>query len=71
MSGMALFLSFVPCVTMLGFAAAFLYGGHKFEADKRERDADEAAMADSHAALVRGASEYLEVIVVEESVVSA
>ena len=71
MSGMALFLSFVPCVTMLGFVAAFLYGGHKFEADKRDREAHEDAMAASHDELVRGASAYLEVVVVEESVVSA
>jgi len=56
---------------MLGFAAAFLYGGHKFEADKRDREAHEDAMAASHDELVRGASAYLEVVVVEESVVSA
>jgi hypothetical protein len=66
---MALFLSFVPCVAMFIFAGAFLYGGHKFEAGKREREAHEDQMAASHDELVRGATAYLEVI--EETIVLA
>jgi hypothetical protein len=45
MSGMALYLSLVPCVAIYGFIALFMQGVHKMEQEKLAREATEDMMA--------------------------
>lgn len=39
MAGMALFLSFLPCLFALVFTGAFLWRGHTFNVEKSEHEA--------------------------------
>ncbi len=57
MSGMSLFLGFVPCVAIYVFIGFFMEGFHKMEQDKLAREAAEDRTASG--AMVGSAQDYL------------
>lgn len=60
MAGMALFLSFLPCLFALVFTGAFLWRGHTFNVEKSEHEATNDAATQL---MVRDAENLLEVVV--------
>ena len=60
MSGMSLFLGFVPCVAIYAFIGFFMEGFHKMEQDKLAREAEEDRAAGG--AMAESAQDYLTMV---------